>query len=67
MKFFNADLKGSHKNWPSEKFSANNHNSNAIIIHMTGQEKSPFNTGDCLTEVTTWTGLIVLTVSYTGT
>ena len=36
-------------------------------IHMTGQEKSPFNTGGCLTEVTTWTGLIVLTVSYTGT
>jgi len=28
---------------------------------MTGQEKRwPFNTGDCLIEVTTWVGLTVL-------
>ena len=26
---------------------------------MTGQKRWPFNTGDCLIEVTTWTGLTV--------
>jgi hypothetical protein len=26
---------------------------------MTGQEKCPFNTGDCLIEVTAWAGLTV--------
>jgi hypothetical protein len=27
-------------------------------VSMTGQEKRPLNTGDCLIEVTSWAGLL---------
>jgi hypothetical protein len=30
-------------------------------VSMTGQEKRPLNTGDCLIEVTSWAGFTVIT------